>query len=546
MTTPASLDDCRELLLHVLQWISPEDWAKAVEAFGHDRAKTDWVTFVWSLSTIRSLRAGSELWLLTPFQIDRILNGKVSSLVLKPDADNTFILIDCVGKGGQGTLYKAAWRTIGTETIVALKQVYVPDPESLVAARFLREGKAICQSRPLMPDNTRYVVRGLAFFTDLPQIYLLAMEWLAGITIEDFMVKRLTKKGGTATDEHADANHDLLPIRKVCRLTLSIVKGLRVLHSDGVVHRDLKPANVMLVSTTGIPYHAVILDLGLIKLSNEQITASNVGMGTMYYSAPECFTAASQTDYRADIYSLCAILYFLLTGLPPAFELYMHARLAAPLNDLSDWCSGTASWPGRDILNVRQGLPSSLAHLIFQGLDFDRDNRPELAEIEQILIRIADAIDAARTLLESVRYLRSGISEVIRIAGADSHGANTATPLYSPVEQATAILEHINARRTKYKWPKNRDLQLLEEISLFSAARQKVINVCDGIDKVANDLSNFDYHFGNLILPRQRQELRTIIQAIQSTLSPAVCAEFMLADALRSLGERVPLRRNDT
>jgi serine/threonine-protein kinase len=95
-----------------------------------------------------------------------------------------------------------------------------------------------------------------------------------------------------------------------------VLNGLAAAHSIGIVHRDLKPENVLL--TEGQP---VVADFGIAlaisKAGGARITQTGISLGTPQYMAPEQATGDRQLDGRADIYSLGAMLYEMLTGEPP-------------------------------------------------------------------------------------------------------------------------------------------------------------------------------------------------------------------------------------
>jgi len=89
----------------------------------------------------------------------------------------------------------------------------------------------------------------------------------------------------------------------------------------GLVHRDLKPANIFVAVLGGQCDVAKVLDFGVVKQQNpidgRQLTVAYTVSGTPLYMSPEQAVASPEIDGRADLYALGAILYFMLTGVPP-------------------------------------------------------------------------------------------------------------------------------------------------------------------------------------------------------------------------------------
>src|SRR5678815_5692242 len=104
--------------------------------------------------------------------------------------------------------------------------------------------------------------------------------------------------------------------RDAARLLLPIAEAIHYAHQRGLLHRDLKPSNI-LIGADGSPR---VADFGLAKVIEDEsgLTLSTATLGTPAYMAPEQAAGRSQqVSVAADIYSLGAILYELLTGRPP-------------------------------------------------------------------------------------------------------------------------------------------------------------------------------------------------------------------------------------
>lgn len=227
-------------------------------------------------------------------------------------------LLRRLGAGGMGTVYKALHTKL--DRVVALKVLNssrLGDPDAV--ARFEREMKAIGRL------DHPHLVRATDADEDDGQQYLV-MEFVDGIDLS-----RLQRRLGP------------LPPAEASELIRQAAVGLQYVHEQGLVHRDLKPSNLMLgVEESGrgvgsrkrevgsggavvgevAPTPAVkILDLGLARLGAEggerELTSTGQVMGTLDYMAPEQVDNTHGVDIRADIYSLGATLYKLLTGRAP-------------------------------------------------------------------------------------------------------------------------------------------------------------------------------------------------------------------------------------
>lgn len=196
-----------------------------------------------------------------------------------------------LGRGGMGVVYKA--RQPGANRVVALKMVLASghvDAETL--ARFQLEAEAVA---------------GLQH-PNIVQLYEVGEE--AGCPY--FSLEYID---GDSLGKKIDGVPQ--PPKDSARLVQSLAEAMHLAHQRGIIHRDLKPANILLTQD-GVPK---ITDFGLAKRfedKGEGQTRTGAIMGTPSYMAPEQAQGKTKnTEPAADIYSLGAILYDLITGRPP-------------------------------------------------------------------------------------------------------------------------------------------------------------------------------------------------------------------------------------
>jgi serine/threonine-protein kinase len=103
-----------------------------------------------------------------------------------------------------------------------------------------------------------------------------------------------------------------LRVREIVGLVQQVADAIDHAHRHGIVHRDLKPANIMLVDGGGVK----VLDFGVARLESSNLTAIGTVVGSVRYMAPEQMMG-HPVDGRADVFSLAAVAYELLTGHPP-------------------------------------------------------------------------------------------------------------------------------------------------------------------------------------------------------------------------------------
>jgi serine/threonine protein kinase len=203
-------------------------------------------------------------------------------------------LYEKLGQGGMGAVYRA--RHINLDIDVAVKCLLPSQRERVsdtarreAVQRFVREARVAAQ---LGHENLVRVYD----VAEAHELHYLVMEFVDGETLRG----RVKRKGALAAEE-------------AVTIILAAARGLAAAHRRGIIHRDIKPDNIM-VSRQG---EVKLADLGLARAAeavDSLATSRGAIMGTPSYMPPEQFVDASQVGAPADVWSMGATLYFLLTG----------------------------------------------------------------------------------------------------------------------------------------------------------------------------------------------------------------------------------------
>ena len=256
-------------------------------------------------------------------------SGTDKTVVIKPDASGNveppaftgspsddYAICGKIGDGGMGVVYLAKDRRLGR--YVAIKRLNdkaLADP--VLRTRFLHEARAVAAL------NHAYIVHIYALGEDVLGPYIV-MEYVSG-PAQTEVVRQ--DEGNAApppnmTLEHFISRNGPMTAEEAVTMILKIARTIVYAHSCGVIHRDLKPANILLDPTQ----EPKLVDFGLARITPqtgvtrmEDLTAPGEKLISLGYSAPELEQDASVSDVRADVYSLGAVFYFLLTGRNPRY-----------------------------------------------------------------------------------------------------------------------------------------------------------------------------------------------------------------------------------
>lgn len=296
-------------------------------------------------------------------------------------------LIERLGAGGMGEVWRAEQTALGRE--VALKLVQEGAAQALgdARARFRREAELAAEV------EHRNVVGIIDFGTTDEGTQYLVMPLLKGEPLESRLARRPPS------------------ILELLEWARGVLGGLAAIHDKGIVHRDLKPANVFLAEDADgvVPK---LLDFGISRRAEAGaagLTALGTAIGTPRYMAPEQFESARDVDARADLWSAGAMLYEALAGRAPYEADDPFAIFRAILEG-----------DPPPLASLRPELPAALSEIVHRALARDPSRRFESARamratIDGLLASGALGEDGARLV---ARAAASGAALAPTVAGA--------------------------------------------------------------------------------------------------------------------------------
>jgi len=253
--------------------------------------------------------------------------------------DDRYEIVDVLGSGGMGHVYRARRLRLGDEVAIKVMQPAHDSPPEL-RERFLRESRACAQLRH--PN----IVGILDFDFDAANQPFMVMELLSGPSLR----------------EEIDLEAPMPPSR-VAAILAPVAAALQLAHDRGITHRDLKPANIVVHRYESGERVYKVIDFGLaaMKAASDETRLTNPAffLGTLAYAAPEQMRGETVTA-ATDIYALGVIAYEMLTGGRP-FDAGNHATLIQQALTANPVSPATR----------QAGLPKAADEAVMRALDKD-------------------------------------------------------------------------------------------------------------------------------------------------------------------------------
>jgi Tol biopolymer transport system component/tRNA A-37 threonylcarbamoyl transferase component Bud32 len=332
-----------------------------------------------------------------------------------------------LGQGGMATVYLA--EDLRHDRKVAVKVLKPELAAVLGAERFVIEIKttASLQHPHILPLFDSGTVDGFLFYV---------MPYIQGETIRD-KLNRETQFG----------------VEEAVRVTREVADALDYAHRHGVIHRDIKPENLLLHDG-----RAMVMDFGIAlavsAAAGGRMTETGLSLGTPHYMSPEQATAEKDLTPRADVYSLAAVLYEMLTGHPPHVGPTTQQIIMKIITE-----------PVQPVTALRKSVPPNVTAALARALEKLPADRFDSARA------FGDALAAQGFTYATVATAGAGATQ-----GAASRGGRRTTWLALAVAAALAVVAAIGWLRPSPPEPPLRRFDLSLGAIIPTPASELVIS----------------------------------------------------------------------
>ncbi len=333
-----------------------------------------------------------------------------------PTLNNRYQLIELIGKGAMGRVYKARDLRLGG-AVVAIKFLSQALLNERMRKRFWTEASICAQ----LGQKSIHIVRVSDYDLDPDDVPFYVMEYLEGFGLNEIM------------------RSQALPLPRFLMMTRQICQGLQVAHTgidvDGmicpIIHRDVKPSNILITRDHSLGEFVKVLDFGISKLMMEDAGATSTYMGTMVYSSPEQMEGL-ELSAQSDIYSLGIMMYEMLTSQLP---------VQAETHSFGGWLKAHLNQVPKPMKQVKPGLslPKALEDLVMACMAKTPTDRP--ATIQDIL----RALEPIEERFSANRNLSNRIGEVLSRQASQAAASLDLDAIKLPVIIPTPSIAQVDA-----------------------------------------------------------------------------------------------------
>ena len=411
----------------------------------------------------------------------------MSFTLQKGDMIDKYCIERCLGSGGMGAVYLVRHTQLNALRAMKVLHSSAAEEDPEFRERFIREAKFAAK----IQHANIVSVMDVELESESGFSYIV-MEYIEGQTVSDILQQ------GPITEKQA------------IHIIIEAAKGLAYAADNGIVHRDIKPANIMIKKNGEVK----LADMGIAKNINHtgntlSLTMEGTMIGTPAYASPEQCRCARDVDTRADIYSLGATLYEMLTGKPPfsgknEFDVIAKVlkRMPVPIEQLAPNIKpGIIKLIRKMMAKDPADRPQTMLDLLEELYKFERRQNNMLEPLQQKLIeKRAEEVAQKRLSVilnttlkarqkKAIFYSVSGFILILAFsAGAFFYYKNrpiesTITIGEQPIEQI--INQHLRIEQDRERGIKfNKNLKVLQRfpVNLTIAEYQ----VPQGITRIEN------------------------------------------------------------
>ncbi|MBO4707232.1 MAG: protein kinase [Elusimicrobiaceae bacterium] len=263
------------------------------------------------------------------------------------------VILEKISRGGMGTVFKAKHKALNRIVCIKILSPNLAKDKKAVGL-FLTEARAVAE---LDHQNIVQVYN----VGKEKGLYFIVMSFIDGEPLSSIVRKRPN-----------------LPIGFVIDTFIGVLEGLQAAHQKGIVHRDIKPSNILITKNL----QPKIVDFGIAKKVDQEkgFTKTTELAGTAYFLSPEQ-AAGKEIDVRADLYSLGASMFYVLTGKYPftgknSMEI-IQKHISEPVPDMNLYRKGIPGWVVQAIQKLMEKNPDDRFQSAADALAFFQKGRAD-------------------------------------------------------------------------------------------------------------------------------------------------------------------------